>query len=497
MIPTETKVKIRRLFYVERWKIGTIATQLGVHPDTVRLAIESDMFRHASTRNRTKLTDPYMNFIEETIKEYPRLRVSRLHQMLKGRGYEGSLTQLRRVVTTIRPRIVEAYLRLETFPGEQSQADWASFGRVPVAGGKRNLSCFVITLSYSRALYFEFFFDQRLESLLLGQVHAFREWEGVSRTILFDNLASVVVDRRGDLIQFHPRILDLAGHYHFAPLPCHPGRGNEKGRVERAIRYIRESFFAARKFTTLLELNRQAKIWRDEVANLRRHPEQNEKTVREVFEEEKPRLLPLPEHDLESDLLQPIRSGKTIYIRFDTNDYSIPPEAVGRQLTLVASPTTIRLLDGSTEIARHVRSYDCRQRICNPAHIEALLIQKKKALSATAGGRLKTLIPAAEQFLDAAFQRGESIGKLTQQLLTLIDLYGTEEVANAVDEACQKGTPRINSINYILSRRRRNQRRSPASVDLSRHPHVSDLAVPTHNLEDYDELTHDDQDDNK
>jgi hypothetical protein len=270
-----------------------------------------------------------------------------------------------------------------------------------------------------------------------------------------------------------------------------------KGRVERAIRYIRESFFAARKFTTLLELNRQAKIWRDEVANLRRHPEQNEKTVREVFEEEKPRLLPLPEHDLESDLLQPIRSGKTIYIRFDTNDYSIPPEAVGRQLTLVASPTTIRLLDGSTEIARHVRSYDCRQRICNPAHIEALLIQKKKALSATAGGRLKTLIPAAEQFLDAAFQRGESIGKLTQQLLTLIDLYGTEEVANAVDEACQKGTPRINSINYILSRRRRNQRRSPASVDLSRHPHVSDLAVPTHNLEDYDELTHDDQDDNK
>lgn len=491
MILPETKIKIRRLFFVEHWKIGTIASQLGVHPDTVRLAIESDMFRIGS-RDRTTLTEPYKDFIEDTLKEYPRLRVSRLHDMLKNRGYPGSLTQLRRVVAGIRPTIVEAYLRLETFPGEQAQADWASFGTVTVGQGKRRLSCFVITLSYSRALWLEFFFDQRLESLLAGHVHAFNDWRGISRTILFDNMASVVVERRGDIIRFHPRILDLAGHYHFAPLPCHPGRGNEKGRVERVIRYIRESFFAARKFTTLLELNQQARIWRDQVAHARRHPEQKERTVSQVFEEERPRLLPLPEHDMETDLMQPIRSGKTIYVRFDTNDYSIPPQAVGRKLTLVASPSLVRLIDGSVEIARHVRSYDSHQRISDPAHIEALLAQKKKALSATAGGRLKTLIRNAEEFLDAAFQRGESVAKLTQQLLTLIDLYGPKEVATAVTEACQKGTPRITSVTFILNRKRRSKRRPLPPVDLSRYPHVSDLAVPTHNLEDYDELTNDD-----
>ncbi len=490
MILPETKIKIRRLFFSEHWKIGTICEQLGVHPDTVRLAIESDMFRIGS-RDRITVTGPFLDLIHQTLKEYPRLRASRLYEMLKNRGYKGSVVQLRRVVRNIRPTMQQAYLRLETHPGEQAQADWASFGIVSIGRAKRRLSCFVMTLSYSRALYLEFFFDQRLENLLAGHVHAFADLGGVSRTVLYDNMASVVTERRGDLIRFHPRILELAGHYHFAPLPCHPGKGNEKGRVERSIRYIRESFFAARSFTTLLDLNHQAKLWRDQIAHTRPHPEQKPRTVQEVFEEELPRLLPNPEHHIETDLMQPVRSGKTIYIRFDTNDYSIPPEAVGKQLTLIASPSVVRLLDGTLEIARHARSYDSRQRISDPAHIEALLAQKKKALSSTAKGRLKTLIPRAEEFLDAAFQRGEPIGKLSNQLLALIDLYGASEVAVAVEEAIQRGTPRLSSLSFILSRARRNARRKLPLVDLSRHPHLSDLAVAAHNLEDYDELTDD------
>lgn len=491
MILPETKIKIRRLFFSEHWKIGTIAKQLGVHTDTVRLAIESDMFR-SGPRDRTTVTEPYLDLIHQTLKEYPRLRASRLYEMLKDRGYKGSVVQLRRVVRKIRPTAQQAYLRLETHPGEQAQADWASFGVVGIGRAKRRLSCFVMTLSYSRALYLEFFFDQRLESLLAAHVHAFSEWGGVARNVLYDNLASVVAERRGDLIRFHPRILELAGHYHFAPLPCHPGKGNEKGRVERSIRYIRESFFAARRFTTLLDLNEQARRWRNQIAHIRPHPEQKPRTVQEIFEQEQPLLLPNPEHHMETDLIQPVRSGKTIYIRFDTNDYSIPPEAVGKQLTLVAGPSVIRLLDGTLEIARHARSYDSRQRISDPAHIEALLSQKKKALSATAKGRLRTLIPRAEEFLDAAFQRGEPIGKLSNQLMALMDLYGAPEVAAAVEEALIRGTPRLSSVSFILSRARRTTRRNLPAVDLSRHPHLNDLAVPTHNLEDYDELTDND-----
>src|SRR5207244_5493556 len=129
---------------------------------------------------------------------------------------------------------------------------------------RRRLSCFLITLSYSRALYLEFFFDQSMENFLRGHVHAFHAWSGQPRSLLYDNLRSAVLERRGDQIHFHPRLLDLCSHYHFAPRPCQVRAGNQKGRVERAVLYVRESFWAGRTFTTLEELNRQALLWRDQ-----------------------------------------------------------------------------------------------------------------------------------------------------------------------------------------------------------------------------------------
>jgi hypothetical protein len=130
-------------------------------------------------------------------------------------------------------------------------------------------------------------------------------------------MKAVVLDRFGDAIRFQPRLLELCGHYHFAAKPCHPGRGNEKGRVERVIRYIRDSFFAARSFTTLEDFNRQALEWRDRIAHQRPWPGDLSHTVGEVFQEEQPRLLPLPAHSFETDLIKNVRSNKTIYVRFD------------------------------------------------------------------------------------------------------------------------------------------------------------------------------------
>ena len=193
----------------------------------------------------------------------------------------------------------------------------------------------MFTLSYSRALFLEFCFDQQMENFLRAHIHAFEDI-GCPRTILYDNTKSVLLERRGEAVHFHPRLLELAAHYHFAPRPCHPYRASEKGRVERAISYVRHSFFAARPFSTLSDFNRQALLWRDQVAHRRPWPGGDGRTVEEVWEEEKAFLLPLPAHRLETDLVLPVRSRKTICIRFDLNDYSIPPSAVGRPLTLVA-----------------------------------------------------------------------------------------------------------------------------------------------------------------
>jgi len=494
MIPVEQVANIRRLFYAEHWKIGTIATELGLHPDTVRRALETERFNSGPGKRQT-LVEPYMDFIKQTLEAHPRLRATRIYEMLRGRGYAGSVVQLRRVVATLRPAHREAFLRLVTLPGEQSQADWAHFGQVQMGRARRRLSCFVLTLSYSRAVWLEFFLDQSLESLILAHIHAFEDWAGLARTVLYDNMRSVVLERRGDLIQFHPRLLELCGHYHFAARPCRPARGNEKGRVERAIRYIRESFFAARSFTTVEDLNRQAKCWRDEVAHQRPWPGDPSRTVASAFEEEKPRLLPLPAHPFDADLMRIVRSDKTIYVRFDLNDYSIPPQAVGRPLTLIASSTIVRILDGSRELARHRRSYDRLTRIEDPNHIQALLEQKRKAIASAPGTRLEQAVPESRQLLDAAFGRGESITRQIRILTGLLDDYGAAELRLAVREALARQTPSASSVAFILSRRRRSSSLHAVSVDLSKHPELASLSVPTHQLEVYDELSDTDNDD--
>lgn len=495
MISVELIAKIRRLFFAEHWKIGTIASQLNLHPDTVRGAIESHRFNQERAPSfRATLADPYLDFINQTLQQYPRLRATRIYEMIRARGYAGSITQLRRVVGALRPQRREAFLRLKTLPGEQAQADWAHFGQIRVGRAERKLSCFVITLSYSRALWVEFFFDQSIENLLLGHVHAFSDWGGVPRNVLFDNMRSVVSERRGDAIHFHPRLLELCAHYHFAALPCRPARGNEKGRVERAIQYIRHSFFAARSFAGLSDLNAQARAWRDEIAHQRRWPGDDRRSVIEAFTEEKPRLLPLPVNAFECDLIKPVRSGKTIYVRYDGNDYSIPPEAVGRPLSLVASPETVRLLDGSKEIAHHRRSYSRHELIEDPAHIAAVVKDKRKALGATATSRLSSHLPRVGEFLDAAFARGESVKRQSNKLIELLDDYGAGELNAAIEEALERQTPQVASLALILERRRRKNGAVRLPVDLSHHPHLrhfEDLSVPTQNLEVYDEGNND------
>ncbi len=491
MISDEQVARIRHLFHAEHWKIGTIVAELGFHPDTVRRALETDRFR-SHPRLRACLTDPYLDFLRQTLEQYPRLRATRLFQMIRSRGYTGGITQLRRVVAELRPPHREAFLRLRTFPAEQAQADWAHFGEVAIGRARRRLSGFVLTLSYSRALWLEFFFDQSLENFLLGHVHAFSDWGGAPRSLETDNLRSVVLERRGDAIHFHPRFLELSAHYHFATRPCSPRAGWEKGRVERTIQYVRHSFFAARPFTTLADFNRQALEWRDQIAHQRPWPGDDSRTVAQVFAEEKSRLLPLPAHPFGCEVVRTVYADKTLCVRFDLNDYSVPPRALGRALTLAASPTTVRLLEGSTEIASHRRSYDRHQLVEDPAHRQALLEQKRKALGSTPSGRLAALVPESQAFLQAAFERGESAARLTAQLLRLLDDYGARELAAALGEALEHHTPCLSSVAFILARRHRQRRqRTPLPVNLSRRPDLENLTVSDPSLEAYDELAQD------
>jgi transposase len=486
MIDPEVRVKIRRYFYAEHWKVGTIAEALGVHPDTVKRAIEVERF-HRAEQLRSSMLDPYLGFLRQTLELHPRLRATRLHQMLRDRGYAGSVEQLRRVVARLRPHPQEAFLRLQVFAGEQAQVDWAHFGTVTIGRARRALSCFVMTLSWSRALYLEFFFDQTMENFLRGHVNAFDSFRGSARVLLYDNLKSAVVERHGRQIRFNPRLLELAAHYNFEPRPCQVRAGNQKGRVERAIRYVRDSFWAARAFTTLEACNLQAMKWRDEVAHQRQWPDDHSRTVAQVLEQERPRLLELPLHKFDTDRVVSVRAAKTIYVRFDGNDYSIPPEAVGRELTLAVSGTEVRILDGAREIGRHRRSYNRQQLVLDPAHQQALLRTKRKARESTRDGRLELVVPESAVLLERAFAEGESAAQQSAQLLDLLDRYGARAMRRAVREALQRNTPRASSVAFLL---RQSNSVTPLPLDLSRHPEAQSLEVRPHDLETYDELAH-------
>jgi hypothetical protein len=195
-----------------------------------------------------------------------------------------------------------------------------------------------------------------MDSFLAGHAGAWAAWSGLPRVVLYDNLKSAVLERRGDAIRFNPTLLAFAAHHRYEPRPVAVCRGNEKGRVERAIRFVRENFFAARKFVDLNDLNAQAALWCAGPAADRPCREEPTITVREAFAREQPSLLALPANPYPCELQLAVKVNKTPYVRFDLNDYTIPHTHVRRTLTVRADPHQVRILAGADLLATHVRS---------------------------------------------------------------------------------------------------------------------------------------------
>lgn len=487
-IPRELEVKILRFYQVEKWPIGTIASQLDVHHSVVRRVLEQANVPRPA-RVRLSIVDPYVPFILEVWGEYPRLPASRLYQMCVERGFKGKPDYFRQRVARYRPKPRgEAYLRLRTLPGEQAQVDWGHFGRLD-GRGSRQLMAFVIVLSWSRALYLRFFLGQQTENFLRGHQSAFEEWGGVPRVLLYDNLKSAVLERIGDAIRFNPFLLDFAGHYGFEPRPVAVARGNEKGRVERAIRYLRSSFFMARKWTDVEDLNRQALAWCRDEAMQRRCPADKALSVGEAFERERGQLLALPNAPFPVEERKEVRVGKTPYVRFDANDYSVPHKLTRRRLVVVASPSVVRVLDRSQEVARHERSYGRGAQIEDLAHLEGLVAEKRHARKHRGMDRLAHAAPRTRAFLTQLAQHGRNLGSATQRLLRLLDEYGALNLEAAVAEVLERKVVHVHAVRLVLERERRARGLPPViAVELPDDPKVRDLYVRPHSLDTYDAL---------
>lgn len=490
-ISAELEANILRYYYAEKWRVGTIARQLGIHHSTVSRVLSQAGVPKAVLISKTSAIHPFLPFIIDTLKKFPNLTARRLYDMVCERGYHGSSDHFRHLIALHRPRpSAEAYLRLRTLPGEQAQVDWGHFGHLTIGKAKRPLVAFVMVLSFSRKIFLRFYLNQQMSNFLRGHEAAFNAWQGVPRVLLYDNLKSAVLERQGDAIRFHPTLLDFSSHYRYEPRPVAVARGNEKGRVERAIRYVRDNFFAAREWKDLDDLNAQALLWCDGPASQQRPcPEDQSLSVQAAFEQEQPKLISLPDNPYSTDEREEVSVGKTPYVRFDLNDYSVPHTAVRRTLTVLGKPNKILILDGVNIIAEHERCYDRGQQIEQEAHIKALADTKKHSKQHRGQNRLTHAVPSSLNLLTQAADRNYNLGSITHSLLQLLDDYGAVELEAAIVEALARQVPHPNAVRINLTRRRDERQQLPiVHLELPNDKRVRELSVKPHDLSHYDNL---------
>lgn len=489
------EAEIRRLHFAEHWKVGTIGAQLGLHHDVIERVLglgkgaRSKPVEPASA-DRTRVVPPalqaYEGFVTETLTQYPRLRATRLYDMLVERGYKGSIRMVRRHVAIVRPPPKsEVFLRTEPLVGEQAQIDWAYVGKVAFEGGTRQLWAFVMVLAYSRAMWAELVLDLSAISLRRSLVRGCQYFGGATRQWLFDNPKIVVLGRHGDAIRFHPELLSLCGQMCVSPRLCAVRKPQQKGRVERAIRYLRDRFFAARTLRDVDRGNAELLSFLAEIANARPHPRWPQRRVRDVLAEEQSRLLPLPDPLPSTDLVQPIVIDKTAFARFDSNRYSVPKDFADKTLRLVASDKLVGFLDGKDQVAEHPRSWGRNQILELAAHRAEIIEAKKAAREAKGRDQLQAVLPGFDLLLERWVLGGRNVGFMTAKTLRLLDLYGVEVLRAAVQEAITRGTHDPGAL-AVLCEEHRRAANNPVPMDIDLGAHVPDRDVIPHDLESYD-----------
>lgn len=482
----ELWAEIRRLAGVEKISGRAIGRMLRVSPKTVRRALRADTFTLPARPPRGSIVDPFMPKIEDLLARHPDLSAVRILEELRSIGYRGRITALKARLREIRVRPKEAFLPLRFEPGEAAQVDWASCGTLRIGDAERRLSCFVMVLCHSRLLYLEFTVSEGLSEFMRCHVNAFNFLQCVPRRLIYDNLRSVVLSRSGSEIRFQPRFLNLAGHYLFKPDACRPRRPNEKGRVENAVRYIRESFLAGRDLRSLAEYELAARRWRDDVANVRLHATTRRRPI-DLFVEEKAYLLPLPTAPFDADILETRQVSATALVSFDGNRYSVPARLVGETVTVRASSAKLSFLHANCEIGAHARSYDRGKDIEIAEHRREIVEAKRRAEESVETRRFLALGPEADPYFRGLGQTEHDAPRQVRRILALVDTYGDIEVLGAIAKALEFRAFGADYIERIVSQeRRRRAAPEPLGPVHVSAPHFADVAFPPTNLADYD-----------
>ena len=394
------------------------------------------------TKKRGFILDEYRSLIAEWFKEHPTLKAQQVHGWLRMRGVKISYPAVVKYTRRFRKKVPRAYHQLTFLPGEEAQMDWC-FIKHPRLG---RLYCFVFILSYSRYLFAHVFARSCFEFFIEGHLMAFSALGGIPYGIRYDNLATVVLKRRPE-IQYNPRFLEFSRHYNLEIRLCNPGAGNEKGRVERVIRTLRETFFnTMEKYSSLKALNQALHEWVDNKNHTVHRA--TERKPAELLQEEKLRSLPEKPWNNVS-IHPPVKPTKTAMMVFDTNSYSVPDYLVGKSLSIHSTPDTVLIYDGAKQVASHPRSFDRRRQIINPLHRSYGKLSLKAKMQRIHAA-IKALHPALSDFLNKNQACGEDPQKTAYEIFRLMKSHSRGMLISVASECLTKKSPRLRTfLSYL------------------------------------------------
>jgi len=484
MIDYETFVKIKTA-HENGLTCPQIAGKMELDERTVHKWLDKSRYSQRKSSPKSSKLDPFKDYILRRLEEYP-FSATQIFQKLQEMEFAGGYTIVKDYIRKIRPKRVEAFLKLSFAPGECAQVDWGTYGSVSVGSFRRKLNFFVMVMCYSRMMYVEFTVSQTMEHFLSCHQNAFHRL-GVPHKIMIDNLKTGVLKRiLGQEPVLNPKYLDFANHYGFRIAPCGVRKGNEKGRVENGVGYVKKNFLAGFEIPDFSIANPAAIRWLDTISNVRIHGETGKKPI-DMFAEEKDSLIPVSSLPYDVATIWPVRACKQFRITLDTNRYSVPAEYAGQRLTLKTYPDRICIYHQEKLIARHVRTYDRRQDIEDPDHPKELIAQRKKARDQKIVMRFLMLTAKSKIYYQQMQQRRTNFHHHIVKIVGLSEIYGTEAVARAIEDACEIQAFSSEYIANILEQRKRVLP-EPGPLILTRRQDLLDIDIPMPDMELYNKI---------
>ena len=464
-----TKRQIARKLQLDR---GTVTKYLA-NPDP------------ATQKRRAKQSklDPYRSMVEEMIEQCQTVQAPVVLQRLIEKGFDGEITIVRDLLRKLRGQMAnrEPFIRFETDPGEQIQIDWGHFGSLPYGSTRRKLYALAVLEGHSRMLYVHFSHSQQQSSLHQGLLDAFNYFGGLPKEIVVDNMLTAVTERVATVIRFNDAFLDFLRRFSITPRACTVRAPYEKGKVENAIKYLRQNFWPLREFADLTDVQNQVQHWLDSIANVRKHHSTGEEPVKRLQGlQSLPEVLPDCRHTCS------LLVHKDFGVRFDANVYTVPPWAIGKHITLKADNQKVSIYHKEKLVACHNRCWDRKQRIESPIHLEQVKKIKKKLLQDRQVLVFLSLGEIALLFLEKITDSSMPIRKNIAGLLKLQDEYGESSLLYAMTKAMEKKLYDADYVRNILY-----QEMTPVNQHLPvrlKQEDLNEIRLTTPPLAEYDAI---------